>query len=147
MESGPTGRAVVDNLARLRKGMTLNQLSERTEEAGRKLSVSALSLIAKGKRRVDVDDLMALAVALDISPITLLMPETGSAEEEVSATGLTREVAATNLWDWLCADHSVHGEDWFSFRMRAWPKWKADLLSKELHAAYLRHQKADDGDD
>ncbi|MGO9155349.1 helix-turn-helix domain-containing protein [Mycobacterium sp.] len=67
MESGPMGKAVIENMTRIRKhrGFTLNQLSERTEESGRKLSVSALSLIATGKRRVDADDLWTLAVALE----------------------------------------------------------------------------------
>jgi len=41
---------------------------------GRPLGHSAVDQIEKGTRRVDVDDLMALAAALGVSPITLLMP-------------------------------------------------------------------------
>jgi len=74
METGRIGKAVIDNLNRIRKdrGLTLVQLSDRTEETGRKLSISALSLIATGKRRVDVDDLWALAVALQTTPYDLM---------------------------------------------------------------------------
>ena len=74
MEIGAAGRQVIENMFRLRKtaGLTLVQLSERTEKAGRGLSVSALSLIATGKRRVDVDDLSTLASALGVSTAELL---------------------------------------------------------------------------
>ena len=48
------------------EGDDADQLSERTGEAGRTLSASALNSIETGKRRVDVDDLMALAAALDV---------------------------------------------------------------------------------
>jgi transcriptional regulator with XRE-family HTH domain len=80
METGRIGKAVIDNLNRIRKdrGLTLVQLSERTEETGRKLSISALSLIATGKRRVDVDDLWALAVALQTTPYDLMGVESAA---------------------------------------------------------------------
>ena len=86
MEIGPTGKTVVANMTTLRKaqGMTLNQLSERAESAGRKLSVSALSLISTGKRRVDVDDLVALAEALNVSPATLLGEDAAAGNVVVS---------------------------------------------------------------
>ena len=80
METGPRGKAVIDNLNRIRKdrGLTLVQLSGPHEEAGPKLSMSALSLIATGKRRVDVDDLWVLAVALQTTPYDLMGVESAA---------------------------------------------------------------------
>jgi transcriptional regulator with XRE-family HTH domain len=105
METGPTGQTVAENMKRLYKnrGLTLVQLSERTEQAGRGLSVSALSLIATGKRRVDVDDLMVLAVALDVSPISLLLPVASPRRkrQKVGATGFPTGVTPEQLLEFL----------------------------------------------
>ena len=103
IETGPTGQAVAENVTRLRseRRLTLVQLSERTEAAGRGLSVSALSLIATGKRRVDVDDLMVLAVALDMDPVSLLMPRPLKGRKRVAATGYPSGVTPQQLLEWL----------------------------------------------
>ncbi|OFB37895.1 hypothetical protein BA059_17210 [Mycolicibacterium sp. (ex Dasyatis americana)] len=74
IEIGEVGRRVADNITATRTecGLTLVQLADLTEEHGRPLSLSALSLIAQKKRRVDVDDLAVIAAALDVSPSTLM---------------------------------------------------------------------------
>lgn len=51
--------------------MTLRDLSERLAET-RPMGHSTLSEIENGARRVDVDDLVALATALDVTPYQLL---------------------------------------------------------------------------
>lgn len=85
IEIGDVGKRVVDNITATRKerGLTLQQLSDLTEEHGRRLSLSALSLIATGKRRVDVDDLAVLAAALNVSASYLL------GEAHISDTEIT----------------------------------------------------------
>ncbi|GAA12583.1 hypothetical protein GOALK_056_00160 [Gordonia alkanivorans NBRC 16433] len=67
------------------------------------MSYTTLSQIENGARRVDVDDLMSLAVALNVSPIVLLTDRTKSGSETVTATGLG-DVEARDLWDWLRAE-------------------------------------------
>ena len=62
-----------------------------------------LRRIEDGDRR-DVDDLMALVGALDVSPITLLMPETAKENDLVEMTGRLPQ-SAENVWDWLRAMH------------------------------------------
>jgi transcriptional regulator with XRE-family HTH domain len=77
---GPTGDRVIANIKHLRQsqGLTYKQLSERLEELGRPIPVLGLSRLERGERRVDVDDLMALAVALGVTPNRLLLfPSTG----------------------------------------------------------------------
>lgn len=59
--------------------------STKLGEVGRRLTHSAVDQIEKGTRRVDVDDLMALAAALDVSPATLLMP-VGEEDQEIAIT-------------------------------------------------------------
>lgn len=86
IEFGPAGRAVAANVRRLRiaRGMSLRGLAEALEAEGRHLGQDALGKIENGAqgcgggarnvRRVDVDDLAALAVVLDVSPWVLLLP-------------------------------------------------------------------------
>src|SRR3954454_23683106 len=66
--------------------MSLTQLSEAmTDIAGRPILASGLGKIESGERRVDVDDLVALAVALDVSPVRLLLPRPTSEEAEAAS--------------------------------------------------------------
>lgn len=78
---GPAGRRVAVNLRQLRiaRSMSLRNLSARLHELGHPLSTEALSKIENGAgvpeprnvRRVDVDDLLALAAALAVQPARL----------------------------------------------------------------------------
>jgi hypothetical protein len=54
--------------------MTFVELSERLSAAGRPIPVLGLRRIERGERRVDVDDLVALAVVFGVSPERLLRP-------------------------------------------------------------------------
>lgn len=77
---------------------------------GRPLLPSAISKIENGQRRVDVDELMALAVALDCTPNRLLIgPEANDEQitltpgETESPTGWGRvngNLSARNGWRW-----------------------------------------------
>ncbi|MFJ3617689.1 helix-turn-helix domain-containing protein [Streptomyces iakyrus] len=106
IELGPTGRTVAANVKRLResRGLTLRALSAALKERGRPLSADAINKIENGDgneprgiRRVDVDDLMALAVALDVSPLALLLPHDARETTEITAAG---QVAGREAWTW-----------------------------------------------
>lgn len=73
---GPVGRNVVHNVRELReaRGMTYKELSDRLAALGRPIPVLGLSRLEKGERRVDADDLTALAIALRVNPSALLLP-------------------------------------------------------------------------
>lgn len=134
VELGPTGNTVAENVERFRKGqgLTLRQLADRMAEAGRPITHTAVSDIEKRARRVDADDLVALALVLGVSPSTLLMPTTptdatGSAVV-VEVTGAGSR-AARDVWDWLRTDTALDPEaDPREFRWRAVPAW-ADALT------------------
>ncbi|MGW8953026.1 helix-turn-helix domain-containing protein [Streptomyces sp. NPDC055709] len=109
IELGPNGRAVAANVKRLRtaRGMSLRALSEALSEVGRGLSQDAINKIengaksdAKQVRRVDVDDLVALAAVLRVNPSALLLPPTDDPAETVDITGVG-PVSADRAWDWI----------------------------------------------
>lgn len=104
---GPAGERVAASVKQLREsqGLTYKQLSERLEDLGRPIPVLGLSRLERGDRRVDVDDLIALAIALDVTPNRLLMPP---ADVEHAADGyqLTAAVEGTSpaLWAWASGE-------------------------------------------
>ncbi|UAK34174.1 helix-turn-helix domain-containing protein [Nocardia asteroides] len=149
---GATGETVRENvrLHRERLNLKFADLSRRLEAAGRPIPVLGLSRIEKGERRVDSDDLVALALALEVSPITLLMPNPQGATSEtaLTATGLDDSVTAKQLWDWLRADAPVDLVDrvdeqtpaeraaerrsLLSFFAKALPLWRAEQIAEGL---------------
>lgn len=66
--------------------LSLQDLSARMGSVGRPILASGLSKIEQGDRRVDVDDLVALATALETTPARML-----ASESDVSAFGATPE--------------------------------------------------------
>jgi len=74
VEIGSVGEQTRRNLheIRRRQGLTLRQLAERMAESERPHPHNTISEIERGARRIDVDDLAALATALGITPGELL---------------------------------------------------------------------------
>ncbi|MEU6768616.1 helix-turn-helix transcriptional regulator [Streptomyces sp. NPDC046853] len=94
-----TGQHVQANVARLRKlrGLSTYQLAVALKKAGRPIPQSGISRIESGARRVDVDDLTALAFVLGVNANALLMPSTAEGQIELTGTGT---VDASDAWDW-----------------------------------------------
>ena len=109
---GPTSRRVRTNLSELReqRRISLRSLSLRLERLGHPLLASGLSKIETGARRADVDDLMALAVALDVSPNRLFL--TGTAGDE--KIELTPETVASErtAWRWGTGEAALPVDLW-----------------------------------
>ncbi|MFI5883412.1 helix-turn-helix domain-containing protein [Streptomyces sp. NPDC051554] len=102
LELGPIGERVAAHVARVRtrKGWDQKQLSERLAAIGRPMSPSVISKIEQGDRRIDVDDLVALAVALQVYVGGLLLPLDDSPESIIDlAPG--HSVPADVAWAWL----------------------------------------------
>lgn len=100
-ELEPTGETVAANVVRVRRlrELTLRALSERLAELGHPMSTSAINRIENRSRKVDSDDLMALAVALDVSPLGLLLPVDADLSDQVEITGWSADAEA--LWMWV----------------------------------------------
>jgi transcriptional regulator with XRE-family HTH domain len=125
---GPTGVSVSHNVKRLREARRLGyaELSRQLAEIGREIPPLGLRRIESGQRRVDADDLVALAVALDASPIILLMPNSETGDESVALTGADGGVETRRLWHWLVAEYPLTGdtaEVVASFLFRSIPRW------------------------
>jgi len=103
---GPTGERVIANIKQLRqsKGLTYKELSERLESLGRPIPVLGLSRLERGERRVDVDDLVALAIAMETTPNRLLLP---ASDVELTETyRLVADITSTppSMWAWATGE-------------------------------------------
>ncbi|WP_340540679.1 helix-turn-helix domain-containing protein [Nocardioides sp. GXZ039] len=85
------------DLRRLSGAGSQARLSERLRErVGLELDTSAVARIETGRRGVSVDELLALALALDVSPLRLLLPPTR--DDTPTPITPTTSVAAGTLW-------------------------------------------------
>lgn len=93
---GSVGQRVAKEVERLRGRTTVRELSARLSKLGRPILPSGITKIEQGSRRVDVDDLVALAIALKVTPTRLLLgpPPTD---------GTRDDPAHDEVWEW---------EDW-----------------------------------
>ncbi len=118
--------------------MSYAQLSDKLQtDAQWSINPVGIRRIENGERRVTPDDLTALAVALKVSPVTLLMPGLPDAREPtemVEVTGRDAKVDAGKLWLWLQADPSgasLVGLSPMAFIVAAQPQWLHPMWIKD----------------
>ena len=102
--AGGGRRNVIANVERLRQArhLSLRQLSARLAELGRPTLTSVVHWMLQGGRRVDVDDLVALADSLEVSPADLLAPPSGAeilsgSHPALRDAGLIQQCAAASM--------------------------------------------------
>jgi transcriptional regulator with XRE-family HTH domain len=130
---GPTGETVRANLKRLRvnvRNLGYTQLSRKLDEVGRPIPDLGLRRIESGDRRVDADDLVALALALGVSPLALLLPtEASSLVPEGDRYPVGR------IWEWAKGQRPLSG-DVLTFKRDSnpldWDRWEAEAASRGL---------------
>ncbi|WP_367582167.1 helix-turn-helix domain-containing protein [Tsukamurella tyrosinosolvens] len=154
-ETQATGNTVAENIQRLRdqQRITYAELSRTLENLGRPIPALGIRRIESKERRVDVDDLVAIAVALGSNPAALLSPDVGDASEPVSATGLD-VVDARSYWQWMTAAMPVTGTPerldlYVDWAVRNLPSWRLTQLSesmREMAAINRAHEAAEAGD-
>lgn len=105
---GPAGRRAAASLRQLRDGrrLTTAQLSALLSRLGRPILATGITKTEGGDRRIDVDDLIALAVALDTTPNRLLLPGSASDNESVELTPEVK-VTALNAWKWATGEEPL----------------------------------------
>lgn len=133
-ELGPIGSTVAEQVRvhRERVGMSFAELSRQLLKSGRVIPPLGLSRIEAGLRRVDADDLVSLAVALGVSPITLLLPTTTDQDEEVQLTA-EHKTKAKRAWHWLSASYPLSGSV-LQFYSDALPPWERVAVENGLGA-------------
>lgn len=145
---GPTGEAVSRNVARLRGGMQYKQLAERLAELGRPIPTLGLRRIEDGERRVDADDLVALAIALGVTPNTLLFPHVDDGDS-VAITGADG-LSLGRVWRWaegsqpLAGDERIDRKEWVTFLERTSPRFLGRDAAELLGARLFTHEDPDD---
>jgi hypothetical protein len=95
---GEAGRNVIANIDQLRhaRGLSFRGLSECLGTAGRPILPAVLHRMSQGGRRVDADDLVALAAVLGVCPADLLAPPS---DEEIGAEPHPAQRETGNLAD------------------------------------------------
>jgi len=104
---GPTGTRLGPQLRAVRRArnLTLGGLSCVLTDLGHPINVSALAKAEKGQRRIDVDDLIALAVAVDTSPNALLLPAKFNFGDAMALTELYYQ-DVDMVWAWALQDRA-----------------------------------------
>ncbi|UNN00738.1 helix-turn-helix domain-containing protein [Rhodococcus opacus] len=120
---GPSGRATAGNIKRLREEqkITYAELSRMLADIGRPIPTLGLSRIEANERRIDIDDLIALSVALEVSPNTLLMPYETDDEAEVEVTGAAHPIPAKDAYYFLEGVKSLGPGNNLEFAVRSLP--------------------------
>lgn len=123
---GPTGVRLAGNIQSLRKerGLSYKELSARLADLGRDVPTLGLSRIEQEKRRVDADDLVALALALEVTPNRLLLTGTADSDQRI---GLTANHDATEGWAWTWASGEM-------LPLVPWPPDMAEPISGDVDA-------------
>src|SRR4051794_3415702 len=108
METESPHARVARNVQQLRKrrGLTVRDLSARLGELGHPVLPSVVSKIELGQRRVPVEDLLALAAALDVSPNRLLLTETARPDRPVTVTEKIARSEA-DVWRWAAGEQPL----------------------------------------
>jgi len=88
---------------RQRYGWTLDDVSRRLAEVGRPLATSGVGKIEDGTRRVDVDDLTALAEVFDVDPERIL------GWEPAVDRAVSRALRAVTATEWRKLGHTMAG--------------------------------------
>lgn len=122
---GPTGLTAAANIKRLREEQRLTyvELSHTLSELGRPIPTLGLSRIESGQRRVDADDLMAIASALGVAPNILLLPEGHDRTALVEVTGASGLVAIEDIFHFLEGMKTLTGGNNLEFAVRSLPEF------------------------
>lgn len=129
-----TGQAVAANVRRLReqRGMSTYELSRKLKEAGRPIAASAIAKLERAERRVDVGDLVTLAVALRVNPSALLLPLEDAPEKTIELTG-RGAVSAADAWAWADGERPLDLDE---------SRSSTDMLDFDLYARPPRRRRA-----
>jgi transcriptional regulator with XRE-family HTH domain len=112
-ELGPTGRRVAEAIRRFRRGenqdITTAELSRRLTALGQPIPDTGITKTEKGDRRVDVDDLAAIALALGVTPNTLMLPQVDylGGQDFHWLTPAARG-GAEKLWQWAQGEKPLY---------------------------------------
>jgi hypothetical protein len=102
---GGAGRALAANIARVREARRLSyiDLSRELSKAGRPIPELGLRRIEKGERRIDFDDLLAIAYVLKVCPVDLMVSNTADGDDPYPVTS-KHEYESDSVRDWITGE-------------------------------------------
>lgn len=131
-------------MKRLREGRRLSyvDLSRRLDDVGRPIPPLGLRRIEAGDRRIDVDDLAALALALEVSPLAILLPNERSAVVDGG-----KDYSPQQIWEWAIGKWPLSGDPVTFVRDSHPVRWAklmgaredGDAMTLKLIAGEIRH--------
>lgn len=130
----PAGEVLAANLKRLREEQRLTyvELSNRLAETRRPIPVLGLRRIERGERRVDVDDLLALALVLSAHPVDLLVPGNAADDAPYAVTPTVTTTAGT-VRGWIGGTAFLVDPESpleFATAIRTMPKARAQAMTR-----------------
>jgi transcriptional regulator with XRE-family HTH domain len=136
----------MENVRQLRtaRGLSYAGLSAKLSELDRPIAVLGLRRIENGKRRVDADDLVALALALNVTPPALLLPRSVAAGDEQVALTPAAACAAEDAWLWAGGQWQLRDHDLDDFLLHARPEYevRAEVARYDAMAREAREDPA-----
>jgi transcriptional regulator with XRE-family HTH domain len=145
---GPIGVNVTHTVRQFREERRLSyaELSRQLAQMGREIPPLGLRRIESGERKVDVDDLVALALALGVSPLALLLPREAS-----SLVPVGDQHDVDRIWRWAIGGQALTEENAFRFMRDSNPllDWTGveERLAKEATVMLNRKAGVSRGDD
>jgi transcriptional regulator with XRE-family HTH domain len=104
--------------------LSVRDLSALLADLGRPILASGISKIEQGQRRVDTDELIALAIALGVTPSSLLLPPV--ADDSPAELAATVNVPSSKAWRWADGQEPLKDpyddDDNADFQLTARPK-------------------------
>lgn len=145
---GPTTRHAAANVLRLRKarGLSTTRLAAALKQSGHPIPATGITRIEKGERRIDVDDLVALATVLEVSPTALLLPTLGDGSEPCQLTDSV-SVPAAAAWEWADGQAPLRRSEedpqgnLLRFRLDSRPAWDRDPIRKMYNSVLTESSK------
>ncbi|MDH4145462.1 MAG: helix-turn-helix transcriptional regulator [Acidimicrobiia bacterium] len=103
-------RIIGDRVAqlRMRHGWTQRAFADRLKTLGVPLHRNSINDLENGHRKVKVGELLALAMALEVSPVELLMP--AAATDLIAITDQTLPEIAVKVRLWMLGHGALHPE-------------------------------------
>jgi len=141
------------------RGISGSELSAELRRLDRDIPLLGIQRIEAGTRRVDVDDLAAIAIALGVSPASLLMPLRHDAEapgsegavpspggvvradDQVEVAGWPKPLSAQWVWGWLTAQNPLVWGAVSSFVELGWPEWEREVFDMDLYMQLQRQKR------
>lgn len=133
------GVVAAQNVHRLRGNMTFAELGRRLEDIGHPIPPLGLRRIEKGQRRIDVDDLVALAQIFGVSPLGILLPYglTYDRTKYLASDQDQTDQSVRKLWLWALGQETLDDHDDVRLlRVRSIPQWLAVKIEEDQAMPY-----------